>query len=108
VPNEFNPRNGRHIDQVQRVLATMSQEGSGPDFRPANVRFREDGAMVLIDFSENPGVQGAQDDEYFAGLMKEFIKEFAGTDQELFETLCLRMSPQFREKIRDARETYLQ
>lgn len=104
IPHGFNPGIKQHLDQVKSFLATMSAIGTGPDFRPDNVRFRNNGEMVLIDFSENPGVQGTNPSD-FAGLMKDFTQQFADcnkADTRLYEKLREGMSPQFRKEMDNA------
>jgi hypothetical protein len=82
----------------------MSAQGDGPDFRPDNVRFKENGELVLIDFSENPGVRNTDEDE-FPALMKEFTKQFAACGEDpnsLYNQLRAGMSDDFREKMDSA------
>jgi hypothetical protein len=104
IPHKFNPRNNRHFDQVRRVLTNMSTQGYGPDFRPDNVRFKDNGDLVLIDFSENPAVRNADEDD-FPALMKEFTEQFAACGESpkyLFDELCEGMSDGFRNKMDNA------
>jgi hypothetical protein len=104
IPYEFNPENQRHFAQVKQVLTNMSVQGYGPDFRPDNVRFNDKNELVLIDFSENPAVQGAKEDD-FPALMKEFTEEFAKygeSPESLYKDLRADMSPYFRKQMDNA------
>jgi hypothetical protein len=104
IPHKFNPKNKLHFDQVKRVLTNMSAQGYGPDFRPDNVRFKENGELALIDFSENPAVRNADADD-FPALMKEFTKQFAACGENphsLYNQLCEGMSDVFRKKMDNA------
>ncbi|HKQ77848.1 MAG TPA: hypothetical protein VJ810_29390 [Blastocatellia bacterium] len=110
VPLQFTPSKKAHLEQVKKFLGTMSAQGSGPDFRPDNVRFRSNGEMVLIDFSENPAVQGINPSD-FAGLMKDFTLQFANcdkTDIGLYDELRKGMSPQFRQEMDNALMSWYQ
>ena len=104
IPHTFNPKNKRHFDQVKRVLTNMSAQGYGPDFRPDNIRFEENGDLVLIDFSENPAVRNTDDDD-FPALMKEFTEQFAACGESpkyLYNELRAGMSDGFRKKMDNA------
>ena len=93
----------------------MAESGSGPDFRPANVRFRENGEMVLIDFSEAPDSQGAKSPGAFAQVMRGFVREFAGdcpgTDsqysQDLFDELTTEFPEEFKKLVQKAQPVWL-
>jgi hypothetical protein len=104
IPHKFNPKNKLHFDQVKRVLTNMSAQGCGPDFRPDNVRFKENGDLALIDFSENPAVRNTGEDD-FPALMKEFTKQFAACGENpnyLYNQLRSDMSDGFRKKMDNA------
>jgi len=108
IPNKFDPLNQRHIDQVKQVLKNMSVMGHGPDFRPDNVRFNDKDELVLIDFSENPDVEGAKEGD-FPGLMKQFTNEFAAygeNTKSLYKELSAGMSRDFRAKMDNALPSY--
>jgi hypothetical protein len=104
IPHKFNPKNKRHFDQVKLVLTNMSAREDGPDFRPDNVRFKENGDLVLIDFSENPAVR-ITDEGDFPALIKDFTEQFAAcgeSPKHLYNKLREGMSDDFRKKMDNA------
>ncbi|MBB6734846.1 hypothetical protein [Cohnella zeiphila] len=80
----------RQIEQIrfylnQIVTSLWARGGTEPisDFRPANIRFRnnEQRELVLVDFSEEQQSYGRKDPG-FAALLEETVKQFAGENLE--------------------------
>jgi hypothetical protein len=82
----------------------MSAREDGPDFRPDNVRFKENGDLVLVDFSENPAVRNADEGD-FPALIKDFTEQFAAcgeSPKHLYNKLREDMPDDFLKKMDNA------
>ena len=106
VDHEFDPNDPRHLRQVADVFTQMARSGEGPDFRPANVRFRGNGETVLIDFSENPG--SSDDPDQFPATLDDFVGQFANGNNTVRNQLCSGISREMRERMRNALQPWHQ
>jgi hypothetical protein len=107
VPNAYDKTNPMHVGKVATLLGTMAHAGDGPDFRPDNVRFRANGDLVLIDFSENPGITGAKSTPTaFLREMNTFVGEFAGGDPTARQALLGQMPSSFVSQMEVAGHSY--
>lgn len=105
VPRAFDPDDSDHLKKVQERLTAMAEEQRGPDFRPDNVRFRGNGELVLIDFSENEQDATLPD---FAARLHDFAQQFARNAPGKYEYLCRNMGSDLRELMTSALQPWQQ
>lgn len=80
----------KQLEQIEEILQGIANEvwySQGgeepvPDFRPANIRFRVNNELVLIDFSEESENHQAKEMNFFAAKIKENVNQFAGLIRE--------------------------
>jgi hypothetical protein len=112
VPNEFDATNPRHVAQVAAALGAICQAPEVPDYRPDNVRFRDDGTAVLIDFTE-PGVDRQQSRNDHAATMRSFVDQFVQTAppharNALRTQLMAQIPREFQREMEAAVDSFLQ
>jgi hypothetical protein len=112
VPHEFDATNPRHVAQVAAALGAICQAPEVPDYRPDNVRFRNDGTAVLIDFTE-PGVDRQQSRNDRAATMRSFVDQFVQTAplharNALRTQLMAQIPREFQREMEAAVDSFLQ
>jgi hypothetical protein len=96
----------RQLEAIRTFVELNARQGHEviPDFRPDNIRFRVDGTLVLIDFSEE--AERFDDPDAFAQRMDSLVRELAGefpTDRgnanpHVYEFLTARLGG-FRDRM---------